>query len=160
MPAALWVERHEPDVAAATRWYLATWDFLALRLTGRAATVSSPASPSRTRRVLTSAGIPGERVPEPVVAGDVVGELTAEAANLLGIAPSIPVVAGIVDAWASFHGAGMTAKGDAIDVGGAAGGYGVYWDEPVRVPGSFVTIAPLPGLLQHRWGDGGHRAGD
>ena len=51
-----------------------------------------------------------------------------------------------VDAWASFNGAGMTAKGDAIDVGGAAGGFGVYWDEPIRVAGSFATIAPLPGL--------------
>jgi xylulokinase len=41
----------------------------------------------------------------------------------------------------------MTAKGDAIDVGGAAGGFGVYWDRPLVVPGSFATIAPLPGLF-------------
>jgi xylulokinase len=40
----------------------------------------------------------------------------------------------------------MTAAGDAIDVGGSAGGFGVYWDRSVRVRGSFVTIAPLPGL--------------
>ena len=26
LPAALWVERHEPAVAAATAWYLTTWD--------------------------------------------------------------------------------------------------------------------------------------
>ena len=82
-----------------------------------------------------------------VRAGEVVGELSSAAAAPLGLDPSIPVVAGTVDAWASFNGAGMTAKGDAIDVGGAAGGFGVYWDEPVRVPGSFVTIAPLPGLF-------------
>ncbi len=147
LPAALWVERHEPRVATATRWYLATWDFLAFRLTGRAATSLLPGQPFPTGDVLDAAGIPGDRIPEPVIAGDVVGELTTDAATLLGIGPAIPVVAGIVDAWASFHGAGMTAKGDAIDVGGAAGGFGVYWDEPVRVPGSFVTIAPLPGLF-------------
>ena len=29
LPAALWVERNEPAVAAATCWYLATWDCLA-----------------------------------------------------------------------------------------------------------------------------------
>src|SRR6478609_7865230 len=34
LPAALWVERHEPDRAAATCWYLATWEWLAFRLTG------------------------------------------------------------------------------------------------------------------------------
>ncbi|MFL5769835.1 MAG: FGGY-family carbohydrate kinase, partial [Chloroflexota bacterium] len=65
----------------------------------------------------------------------------------LGLEAGTPVVAGIVDAWASFHGAGMTAKGDAIDVGGAAGGFGVYWDQPLQVAGSFSTIAPLPGLF-------------
>jgi xylulokinase len=146
LPAALWVERHEPDVAAATRSYLATWDFLALRLTGRAATSLLADQPFPSPAELEAAGIPAGRLPAPVRAGDVVGQLTAEAASQLGIEPSIPVVAGIVDAWASFHGAGMTAKGDAIDVGGAAGGFGVYWDEPVRVPGSFVTIAPLPAL--------------
>ncbi len=37
LPAALWVERHEPEAAAATRWYLATWEWLAFRLTGIAA---------------------------------------------------------------------------------------------------------------------------
>jgi xylulokinase len=146
LPAALWVERHEPAVAAATRWYLATWDFLALRLTGRAAMSLLEGQPFPSAAQLDAAGIPASRIPAPVRAGDVVGELTAEAASLLGIERSIPVVAGIVDAWASFHGAGMTAKSDAIDVGGAAGGFGVYWDEPIRVPGSFVTIAPLPGL--------------
>ena len=41
----------------------------------------------------------------------------------------------------------MTEPGDAIDVGGAAGGFGVYWDRPVEVAGAFVTLAPLPGLF-------------
>jgi xylulokinase len=40
----------------------------------------------------------------------------------------------------------MTRPGDAMDPGGAAGGFGVYWDRPLVVPGSFSTIAPLPGL--------------
>jgi xylulokinase len=146
LPAALWVERHEPEVAAVTCWYLATWDFLAFRLTGRAATSLLVGQPFPTPSELEAGGIPAGRIPEPVRAGEIVGELTGDAARQLGLGPSIPVVAGIVDAWASFHGGGMTARGDAIDVGGAAGGFGVYWDEPVRVPGSFVTIAPLPGL--------------
>ena len=33
-----------------------------------------------------------------------------------------------------------------MDPGGSAGGFGVYWDRPLDVPGSFSTIAPLPGL--------------
>ena len=42
LPAALWVERHEPAVAAATRWYLTTWEWLALRLSGEAVAPARP----------------------------------------------------------------------------------------------------------------------
>ena len=59
-------------------------------------------------------------------------------------------MAGLVDAFASFHGARMLEPGDAIDVGGAAGGFGVYWDRPVQVRGGFTTPAPLP----DRWSVG------
>jgi xylulokinase len=146
LPAALWVERHEPPVAAATCWYLATWDFIAMRLTGRAATSLVEGQPFPDPPTLDDLGVPGDKVPPAVRAGSAVGDLVAEAAAGLGLRPGIPVVAGIVDAWASFHGAGMTRSGDAMDPGGAAGGFGVYWNRPLAVPGSFSTIAPLPGL--------------
>jgi xylulokinase len=146
LPAALWVERNEPDVAARTRWYLATWDFVALGLTGRAATSLADGQPLPSASVLAAVGIPAERMAEPTPAGARIGELSPAAAQQLGLRSGIPVVGGVVDAWASFHGAGMTRAGDAIDVGGAAGGFGVYWDQPIKVEGSFVTIAPLPGL--------------
>ncbi len=146
LPAALWVERHEPAVAAATCWYLATWDVLALRLTGRAATSLAEGQPFPDAATLDRLGLPGAKVPPAVRAGSVVGQVSAEAARSLGLRHGIPVVAGMVDAWASFHGAGMLRAGDAMDPGGAAGGFGIYWDQPLVVPGSFSTIAPLPGL--------------
>jgi len=46
LPAALHVERHEPGVAAETRWYLNTWQFLPHRLTGIAATTLVPGQPA------------------------------------------------------------------------------------------------------------------
>jgi xylulokinase len=146
LPAALWLERHEPEAAAATRWYLATWDFVALRLTGRATTSLAAGQPFPDGATLTAAGLPGSRMPPSAVAGSIVGPLDREVATTLGLRVGIPVVAGIVDAWASYHGAGMVHAGDAMDPGGSAGGFGVYWDRPVVVPGSFSTIAPLPGL--------------
>jgi xylulokinase len=146
LPAALWLERNDPAAAAATRWYVATWDFVALRLTGRAATSLAAGQPFPDATTLEMVGIPGHRIPAPIAAGAVVGELTGAVATALGLRAGIPVVAGIVDAWASFHGAGMARAGDAMDPGGSAGGFGVYWDHPLVVPGSFSTIAPLPGL--------------
>jgi xylulokinase len=146
LPAALWLERHEPDAAAATCWYLATWDAVAMRLTGRATTSLVEGQPFPDAATLDAAGVPASKVAPSVRAGSVVGELLPEVAAGLGLRSGLPVVAGIVDAWASFHGAGMTRAGDAMDPGGSAGGFGVYWDAPLDVPGSFSTIAPLPGL--------------
>jgi xylulokinase len=146
LPAALWLERHEPELAARTCWWLATWDFLALRLTGAARTSLVTGQPFPSGDTLGPLGLDADRIAPPIVAGDVVGELTPGAAAALGLRPGIPVASGIVDAWASYHGAGMTRPADAMDPGGAAGGFGVYADRPLEVPGSFSTIAPLPGL--------------
>jgi xylulokinase len=145
LPAALWVERNEPAVAGATRWYLTTWEWLAFRLAGVAVSplVADQVVPDPT--VVATAGIPTHRLPPRSAMGRVVGGLTETAADALGLEPGIPVVGGMVDAFASYLGAGLLEPGDAYDPGGSAGGFGVYWDEPVVVPGGFVTPAPLAG---------------
>ena len=147
LPAALWLERHEPDAAARTRWWLATWDWIAMQLTGEARTSLVDGQPFPAREALEPVGLDAARIAPSIRAGDVVGALRSEVAASLGLRPGIPVVAGIVDAWASYHGAGMTRAGDAMDPGGSAGGFGVYADRPLSVEGSFSTIAPLPGLF-------------
>ena len=147
LPAALWVERHEPDVAARTRWYLTTWEWLAYRLTGAAVApiVPDQAVPDASA-VRDATGLHVERRPETAPMGSVVGRLTSEAANALGLRAGIPVAGGTNDAFASYLGAGLSEAGDAYDPGGSAGGFGVYWHEPLDVPGAYVTPAPLAGL--------------
>lgn len=146
LPAALWLERHEPATAAATRWYLATWEWLAFRLTGEAAAplVAGQADPDLAA-IASATGLHVDRRPPPSAMGSVVGTLTDAAADALGLRPGIPVAGGTNDAFASYLGAGLLNPGDAYDPGGSAGGFGVYWDTPVEVPGAFVTPAPLPG---------------
>lgn len=146
LPAALWVERHEPGVATATRWYLATWEWLAFRLSGVACAPLVPDQLVPDPRVATDAGVPAAKLPPVGRTGEPLGSLTATAADALGLRAGIPVVGGTVDAFASYHGAGLREPGDAFDPGGAAGGFGVYWDRPIDVPGGFVTPAPLAGL--------------
>jgi len=146
LPAALWVERHEPDTAAATRWYLATWEWLAFRLAGVACASLIPDQLVPEPSFGAAAGVPASKLPSPGRTGERVGVLTATAADALGLRSGIPVVGGTVDAFASYHGAGLREPGDAFDPGGSAGGFGVYWDHEVDVPGGFVTPAPLAGL--------------
>jgi xylulokinase len=154
LPAALWVVRHDAPAAARTRWWMNTWEALGLRLTGTAATTLLPGQVFPTSPTLTGAGLDGDRVAPTMPAGAVLGELRSDAADALGIAAGTPVVAGMVDAFASCHGAGLIDPGDAFDAGGAAGGFGVYWDAPLALPGSFCTNAPLAG----RWVIGGAMA--
>lgn len=145
LPAAVWVERHEPSVAAATCWYLSTWEWLALRLSGAVVSPLVPDQRVPDRAAVATVGVPPDRLPEPGRSGEVVGTLTEVAAAALGLRLGIPVVGGIVDAFASYLGAGLLDPGDAYDPGGSAGGFGVYWDRPLDVPGGFVTSAPLAG---------------
>ncbi|MEO8437169.1 MAG: FGGY-family carbohydrate kinase [Chloroflexota bacterium] len=145
LPAALWIERHEPAVAAVTRWYLATWEWLALRLAGVAQGPLVPDQSAPDPAAIVAVGIPVDRLPPRVPMGSIAGGLTETSADALGLEPGIPVVNGLVDAFASYLGAGLLEPGDAYDPGGSAGGFGVYWDRPVVVPGGFVTPAPLAG---------------
>jgi xylulokinase len=147
LPAALWVERHEPAVAAGTCWYLSTWEWLGLRLTGVASAPFVPDQGLPDRDLVAAAGIPSDRLPPPSPSGEIIGRLTDTAADALGLRAGIPVVGGMVDAFASYLGAGLLEPGDAYDPGGSAGGFGVYWDRPLDVAGAFVTPAPLAGLF-------------
>jgi xylulokinase len=145
LPAALWVERHETDAADRSRWYLNTWEFLGLRLSGRAATTAVPGQTLPGAGSLEELGLPPDKVPPTIGAGEVLGGLVPPAAASLGLPTGVPVLAGVVDAFASFHGAGLLEPGDAIDTGGMSGGFGLYWSRPIQAAGSFCTPGPLTG---------------
>jgi xylulokinase len=151
LPRALWFERHRASLAAATRWYLASWEWVAMRLSGVAAETTRPGQVHPDPERVAAAGLHVERIPARVAVGSVIGTLSAAAASELGLAPGIPVVAGMPDAHASFVGAGLLEPGDAIDTGGTSGGFAVYTDRPIEIPGVFGAAAPIPG----RWFLGG-----
>ncbi len=151
LPKALWLERHRPAAAADSRWYLASWEWVALRLSGVAAETSLPGQIHPDREAVARTGLNVDRIPPRVSAGSVLGPLLAGPAAELGLEPGIPVVAGMADAHASFLGAGLLEPGDAIDTGGTSGGFAVYTDRPIEISGVFSAAAPIPG----RWFLGG-----
>jgi sugar (pentulose or hexulose) kinase len=151
LPAALWVERHDAAAASAARWYFNAWEWMAYQMSGIAATTQAPGQALPDPQRAARAGLDPSRIPPVAAAGSVLGGLRAGAASELGLPAGIPVVAGTVDSFATFHGAGLLDAGDAVDTGGTSGGLAIYTDRPVEVPGAWVAAAPLQG----RWIVGG-----
>lgn len=154
LPAALWIERHEPATAARTDAYLAAWEWLALRLSGAAAMTVGADQAVPGPAILERLGLPVARVPAAIEPGAVLGGLTARAAADLDLPAGVPVVAGLNDAFASCLGAGLLVPGDAIDTGGSSGGFAVLAADRPEIPGAWIAPAPLPG----RWLAGGAMA--
>ena len=117
-----WLRDNEPDHYAQARWFFpGSKDFLALRLTGRAATDASCAATTglmdlRTRQwsepLLDLYDVDRARLPEILPATSVVGMLTRTAAAALDIAPGIPVINGCGDGAATTIGSGAERSDD------------------------------------------------
>lgn len=151
LPRALWAQRTAPAVASEARWYLASWEWVGLRLSGVAAETSLPGQVHPDPDLAARTGLIVERIPPRLAASSVLGPLLPGPAAELGLPAGIPVVAGMADAHASFIGAGLLEAGDAIDTGGTSGGFAVYTDRPIDIPGVFGAAAPITG----RWFLGG-----
>lgn len=146
LPHERWLAEHEPEVHARTTSFLLPWDWLTLRLTGQAVRSVPPVSGHPADAVLRAGGGDPARFGRAVEWATPAGTLLAGPAADLWLEAGIPVIAGGNDALASFHGAGMADAGSAIDTGGTSGGFAVYWDAALDVPGTYRASAALPGL--------------
>jgi xylulokinase len=115
-PKLLWVRRNEPDVWARTaRWYSAH-SFVIARLTGEYVLDHHTASQCDPLYDLAANEwaadwaqeiAPGPELPRLAWPSEVVGEVSARAAEATGLRPGTPVCAGTVDAWAESFSAGV-----------------------------------------------------
>lgn len=120
-PVLAWLDRHEPDAldGAAVAGYCK--DVVMQRLTGLQATDASdaslpflePVTRSYSESVLESCGLSHRRdLLAPVVEPCPVGEVSAEATELLGVPAGTPISAGPFDLVASAVGSGVRVVGD------------------------------------------------
>ena len=117
----LFIRQAFPDVYARTATFLEPVDYLNLRLTGRAsASYDSIAAHWVTDnrdidrvdydpKLLEWTGLDRARLPDLVPPGSVVGEVTAAAADDLGIPAGLPVVTGSGDVHSAVFGSGAVA---------------------------------------------------
>lgn len=118
----LWLKRHEPDLYERTARFVQSKDYIVARMVGQAnSTDFSDASHAqlldiRKREyavdILSELGLDAAKLPDLHAGTDVVGQLTREAADAMGLPAGIPVVAGGGDGACATAGAGAVGLGD------------------------------------------------
>lgn len=153
-PKIAWVAANEPEVyARARRLYMpASW--LAWQLTGayvldhQSASQCTPLYDIEARKwhaPWAEQVAPGIDLPELRWAGDVAGQITAEAAVQTGLPEGIPVIAGTIDAWSEALSVDAHNPGDLMLMYGTTMFFINTVAAPVRNPSLWGTIGALPG---------------
>ncbi len=103
-PRLMWLKRQEPAIWAASRWIMGVNTYLKWRATGVVVTepsddfirASRPSLRQRFDKILEAAGLTGDidKFPSATAARDVVGFLTEDAAEHLGLNVGVPVLGG------------------------------------------------------------------
>jgi len=97
--------------------------------------------------------LPLDKLPRVVKPWDIVGELTSEEAERLGLVKGIPVAAGAGDAMACSLGAGLTEPGICLDIAGTASAF--YVSVNTIVPDMrYKTLLHLKSVVPELWNIG------
>jgi xylulokinase len=121
-PKLAWVAEHETDVFARARRLYSAPGWVVRRLTGAytldhySASASDPLYDLRSRAWWEPGWAGIEHLERPALAwpGELVGEVTAEAAAATGLSPGTPVLAGTIDALAEAYSVGCRSVGDTM----------------------------------------------
>src|SRR5271166_4516553 len=158
-PKMLWVAKHEPEVAKATRRVLLPKDYVRLKLSGQAVSEMSDASGTSwldvSRRtwdeaLLDASGLKLAAMPGLVEGSEVSAHLSPEVAKAWGLeGRAIPIAGGGGDNAASAIGVGATAPGEGFVSLGTSGVVFSVTDRYVTLPER--TLHAFCHALPHRW---------
>ena len=156
-PKLLWVKKHEPDIFRRIRKVLLPKDYVQYRLTGRFASDMSDAAgtlwldPARRdwdETLLAATDLNRSHMPDLYEGCDPVAELTAEAAETLGL-PRVPVVAGAGDNAGGAVGVGVIDPGQGFLSLGTSGVVFVVSEQHHACPER--TVHAFCHCLPQRW---------
>ncbi len=152
-----WVKEHEPDLFASIDTFMLPGDYIAMRLTGRAATTASGLSEGIlwdyldgrvSEDVLAAYDLSRSLIPEVVPTFGNQGAVTPRAASELGIAPGVPVAYRAGDQPNNAFSLNVLEPGEVAATAGTSGVvYGVgdqaAWDNESRV-NTFLHVSHAP----------------
>lgn len=158
LPSLLWIRENEPDHYDKIRHVFLPKDYLTYKLTGLVATDYSDASATLafdmrrmgwSEEILSRVRIPAEWFPACYETGQVIGTLTAEAAEKTGLKAGTAVVAGGGDQVMQGIGSGVTEIGQASANIGTSGQVSFQSEQPLLNPA--LNTNTFMGYKKNRW---------
>ena len=152
-----WLQENEPEIFAKTAMFLTVPDYIAVKMTGNAAVDLSDAGINQLCDIRTGAydpdllrfaGITEDKLPKILHSGEVIGHLTEQAAEALGLTTNAVLCAGAHDQYAVALGAGATKPGDILIGSGTAWVVTALGEKPDFDGGLAQSVSAVPGL----WG--------
>lgn len=149
----LWFKKNKPEVYNKTYKFLQSNSFIAYKLTGVMTQDRSQGyglhmfnmkSGEYDHSLSDEFGIPVEKLPDIYACHEVIGEVTAEAAEVTGLIAGTPVVAGGLDAACGTLGVGVLETGQTQEQGGQAGGMSICVDKAIAHPKLILSYHVVP----------------
>ncbi len=118
-PKILWLKEHHPEIVRGTKKFLQPRDFLAYKLTGKMSEDHSLASRTMmydigksdwNEQIIKYVGVKREQLPELTFSDSVIGAVSKQAAEKIGLQQGIPVIAGGGDRSCEALGAGISGE--------------------------------------------------
>ena len=155
-----WMQDNEPENFSKTHMFLSVPDYISRKLTGIPAVDPSDAGINQLAdirklaydpQLLAFAGITQAQLPRIVDSGAVIGHLTEEAAETLGLTTDCVLCAGAHDQYAVALGAGVREAGDILIGSGTCWVITAIGGEPDFESGLAQSVAAVPGKWGSLW---------
>ncbi len=150
-----WYEQHMPDMYAKTDKILQSNSYIVYKMTDAMTQDYSQAYAVHCfdmkrgcwdSGMANALGINLELLPELAACHEIVGTVSAKAAESMGLIPGIPVVAGGLDAACGTLGAGVIHPGETQEQGGQAGGMSICTETYTAHPDLILGYHVVPGM--------------
>jgi xylulokinase len=153
----LWIRNHQPDIFKETYKFLHAKDFVVARLTGKFVTDYSDASGMNlydlaaqdwSGAILDAVRLDVRVLPELHPSTDVVGEITPQISQEVGLKAGTPVVIGGGDGCCAATGAGVVREGSAYNYIGSSSWIAIATSQPIFDPQmrTFTWAHLVPGM--------------
>ncbi|MHA1669816.1 MAG: FGGY-family carbohydrate kinase [Promethearchaeota archaeon] len=158
IPKLLWIKKNKPDLFAKAHKIISPDSYTYMKLCGEHVTdptngimgLLNIQSLKWDEDIAEAYDLPITLWPEIHSPGEIIGELSSEASNDLGLKQNTPVILGGGDQQCAALGLGVVEKGQAKVTTGTGTFVDYVIDEPTRVAGDF-PIFTYPHLIKGRW---------